>query len=106
MKKILLGREFHFGIGFLNELIDGTGLKLEELGSQNDAILMPKLMFYSLLYSYKRNNKEVDFTMYDIHDLIDENKDNFCLAFMTAFYESMNKDVPVDNSKKKARAAK
>ena len=32
-KKNLLGIDFHFGIGFLNELLDGTGLKLEELGS-------------------------------------------------------------------------
>lgn len=105
-KKTLLGYEFHFGIGFLNELLDGTGMKLEELGTQNDVVLMPKLMFYSLLYSYKRNNKDVDFDIYTIHDLIDENKDNFCTLFMTAFYEAMNKDVPADNSKKKVKVAK
>lgn len=106
MKKVLLGREFYFGIGFLNELIDGTGLKLEDLGGQDNIALMPKLMFYSLLYSYKRNDKEVDFTMFDIHDMIDENKDNFCDLFMTAFYEAMNKDVPADTNKKKATAKK
>ncbi len=97
----LLDRKFHFGIGFLNELLDGTGLKLDELGGQDDALLMPKLMFYSLMYSYKREQKEIDFTIYNIHDLIDENKDDFCVKFMTAFYQSMNKDVPVDSSKKK-----
>jgi len=105
-KKTLLGREFHFGIGFLNELLDGTGLKLDELGTQDDAVLMPKLVFYSLLYSYKRSGKEVDFTIYDVHDMIDANEDDFCVSFMTAFYDSMNKDVPVDNSKKKATAKK
>ena len=76
MNKIeLLGKEFHFGIGFLNELIDGTGLKIDELGKQDNIVLMPKLMFYSMLYSYKRNGKEIDFTPYDVDDMIDENKD-------------------------------
>jgi len=106
MIKTINGKDFHFGIGFLNELIDGTGLKLEELGIQNDTVLMPKLMYYSLLYSYKRNDKPVDFNIYDVNDWIDENKDDFCVLFMTAFYESMYKDVPTDKSKKKAVAKK
>ena len=103
-KKVILGYEFHFGIGFLNELLDGTGLRLDELGSQNDTVLIPKMMYYSLLYSYKRTGKEVDFTMYTINDLIDDNGGiggSFWNEFNLAFNESMNKDVPVDNSKKK-----
>lgn len=108
-KKTILGYDFHFGIGFLNELLDGTGLKLNELGTQDDSILVPKMMFYSLLYSYKRQNKEVDFTKYTIDDLIDNNGGiggSFWNEFNTAFNESMYKDVPVDNSKKKAKTAK
>jgi len=110
MNKVnLLDKEFHFGIGFLNELLDGTGMKLEELGSQPDAILLPKLMFYSMLYAYKRQSKEIDFTMYDVNDLIDDNGGvggKFWNDFKIAFNNSMYKDVPVDDSKKKVIKAR
>jgi len=108
-KKNLLGIDFHFGIGFLNELLDGTGLKLEELGSQTDEVLMPKIMYYSRLYASKRAGVDVDFTMYDINDLVDENGGiggKFWFDFKIAFNESMFKDVPVDTDKKKVRAVK
>lgn len=106
-KRNLLGIDFHFGIGFLNELLNGTGLKLEELGAQTDEVLMPKIMYYSRLYAYKREDKEIDFTMYDINDLIDENGGiggKFWFDFKIAFNESMFKDVPVED-KKKVKAA-
>jgi len=102
-KRNLLGIDFHFGIGFLNELLNGTGLKLEELGAQTDEVLMPKIMYYSRLYAYKREGKEIDFTMYDINDLIDDNGGiggKFWFDFKIAFNESMFKDVPVDDKKK------
>ena len=108
-KKNLLGIDFHFGIGFLNELLDGTGLKLEELGSQTDEVLMPKIMYYSRLYASKRSGLDVDFTMYDINDLVDENGGiggKFWFDFKIAFNESMFKDVPVDTDKKKVKAVK
>ena len=106
-KRNLLGIDFHFGIGFLNELLNGTGLKLEELGAQTDEVLMPKIMYYSRLYAYKREDKEIDFTMYDINDLIDDNGGiggKFWFDFKIAFNESMFKDVPVED-KKKVKAA-
>jgi hypothetical protein len=110
MNKVkLLDKEFHFGIGFLNELLDGTGLQLEELSSQNDAVLVPKMMYYSLAYSYKRNGQEIDFTMFDVNDWIDENGGvggSFWIDFQKAFNDSMYKDVPVDNSKKKVNPKK
>lgn len=102
-KRNLLGIDFHFGIGFLNELLNGTGLKLEELGVQTDEVLMPKIMYYSRLYAYKREDKEIDFTMYDINDLIDDNGGiggKFWFDFKIAFNESMFKDVPVEDKKK------
>jgi len=103
-KKTILGREFRFGIGFLNELLDGTGLTLDQLGSQDEVVLMPKIMYYSLLYSYLREGKEVDFSIYDINDLIDENGGvggEFWNTFKLAFNESMTKNVPVTEGKKK-----
>lgn len=105
MNKItLLDKEFYFGIGFLNELLDGSGMKLEELGLQPDAVLIPKLMYYSLLYSHNRSQKEFNMSMYDINDMIDENEGiggKFWNDFKLAFNNSMYKDVPVDDSKKK-----
>ena len=110
MNKVkLLDKEFHFGIGFLNELLDGTGLKLEELGNQPDAVLIPKMIYYSLAYSYKRKDQEIDFTIYDVNDWIDENGGiggKFWTDFQKAFNDSMYKDVPVDNSKKKVNPTK
>jgi hypothetical protein len=101
---ILLDKEFHFGIGFLNELLDGTGLRLDELSTQADVVLIPKMMYHSLAYSYKRKGKEIDFTIFDINEWIDENGGiggDFWNAFQKGFNDSMNKDVPTDNTKKK-----
>ncbi len=112
MKKVLLGKEFHFGIGFLNELIDGTGKNLQEISNEvinNAPVMVPQMMYYSLAYSYKRSQKELDFNLYDVHDWIDDNGgigNGFFEDFLTAFMEAMYKDVPVDNSKKKVKAAK
>lgn len=106
-KRNLLGIDFHFGIGFLNELLDGTGLKLDELGAQTDEVLMPKIMFYSRLYAAKRNGLDTSFSMFDINDLVDENGGiggQFWFDFKNAFNESMFKDVPVDTDKKKVIA--
>ena len=108
-KKTILGMDFHFGIGFLSELIEGTGLKLEELGAQDDIILMPKIMYFSHLYAMKRQSVEIDFTIENLHDFIDDNGGvggKFWIDFKIAFNESMFKDVPVDTDKKKAKAVK
>lgn len=103
-KKTILGREFNFGIGFLNELLDGTGITLDELGKQSEAFLIPKITYYALLYSYLRESKEVDFSMYDINDMIDENGGiggEFWNTVKVAFNDSMTKNVPVSEGKKK-----
>jgi hypothetical protein len=108
--KTILGMDFHFGIGFLSELIEGTGLKLDELGTQDDVVLVPKLMYYSHKYALKRSGQDIDFTMANLHDFIDDNGGiggKFWIDFKVAFNESMFKDVPTDtNDKKKAKAAK
>lgn len=109
VKKEILGMDFHFGIGFLSELIEGTGMNLSDLGTQDDTILMPKLMYYSNLYAKKRNDIAMDFTMNDLHDFIDDNGGvggKFWIDFKIAFQEAMFKDVPTDDNKKKAKVAK
>jgi hypothetical protein len=108
--KTILGMDFHFGIGFLSELIEGTGLKLDELSTQDDVILVPKLMYFSHKYALKRSGQDIDFTMANLHDFIDDNGGvggKFWIDFKVAFNESMFKDVPTDeNDKKKAKVAK
>ena len=106
-KVTLLGKEFHLGIGFLNLLIDGTGKDLITLGQEvqtNSVVIVPKMMYFSLLYAYQRANKEIDFTQNNIYDWIDSNGGTigaFWNDFLIAFSKSMNQDVPVDESKKK-----
>ena len=105
----LLDIDFHFGIGFLYELIENTGMNLVELGSQDPALLTPKLMYYSRAYANKRLDKEVDFNMNDIFDLIDENGGifgDFCNKFNQAFANSMNQGVPETDDKKKVTKKK
>jgi hypothetical protein len=109
VKRQILGMDFHFGIGFLSELIEGTGMNLNDLGTQDDTILMPKLMYYSNLYAKKRNDIAMDFTMNDLHDFIDDNGGvggKFWIDFKIAFQAAMFKDVPTDDNKKKVKGAK
>lgn len=106
-KIILLDKEFHFGIGFLSELLENTGFGLEEIGHKidsGDVSIYPKLIYYSRLYSVQRKHEQPDFDLYDINDLIDNNGGvlgDFVKSFTTAFMESLRKDVPVEEVKKK-----
>ena len=62
-------------------------------------------MYYSLLYSHNRTQKEFTLSMYDINDMIDENEGiggKFWNEFKIAFNNSMYKDVPIQEVKKKA----
>lgn len=111
-KIILLDKEFHFGIGFLTELIENMGWDLIQIGEKieaGDVSIYRYLIYYSRLYAVKRSHKEVDFDLYDIDELIDENGGaigDFCQSFLKAFLESLAKDVPVDENKKKVAKTK
>tara|TARA_R110000822_G_scaffold76214_3_gene183170 strand:+ start:1770 stop:2111 length:342 start_codon:yes stop_codon:yes gene_type:complete len=105
----LLDIDFHFGIGFLSTLIEGTGLAVHELGIQDNMVLTPKMMFYARKYACDRERKEISFTIHDIYDLIGDNggfAGEFCASFTNAFNESMFKNVPVTDDKKKVTKAK
>jgi hypothetical protein len=108
-KITLLDIDFHFGLGFLSTLIEGTGLAITNLGSQDDTVLIPKLMYYSRKYACDREGKEISFSMHDIYDLIDENGGfggEFWNSFTKAFSDSMYKGVPVEDKKKVTKAKK
>lgn len=113
MNKVeLLGLEFHFGIGFLTELLENTGLTLVEIGERmdsGDVTVYRNLVYYSRLYSVKRKYQQPDFDFFTIDDLIDENggvTGEFIKDFSKALLDSLSKDVPVDDNKKKVTKAK
>ena len=107
-KVTLLGKEFRLGIGFINKLIDGTGkdwLSILKEFETNAVGIIPKMIYYSLAYSYERVDKDLDFTIGDVYDWIDANdgiSGDFSVKFQEAFIQSITKEVPVDDSKKKA----
>jgi len=111
-KVILLDKEFHFGIGFLTELIENMGIDLIQIGEKiesGDVSIYRYLMYYSRLYSVKRKHEQADFDIYDIDELIDENGGvlgEFTQTFLKSFLQSLQKDVPVQDNKKKVTVKK
>jgi len=99
----LLGIQYFLGLGFINELLNGTGKSLNEFSAVDDVVLVPQLVYYSRLYACKRLGLVVDFTQEDIYDYIDENGGiggQFFKDFFNAYIEAMTKDVPIDDKKK------
>lgn len=104
--------DFSFGLGFLGELFEETDLSINEVVeklNKNPFKMIPTLMYYSSAYALKRQGKEVDFTLYDFTDWIDESGgvgNPNTKIFLNAFTESMTKNIPKtdvdkDASKKK-----
>ena len=96
---------FHFGLGFLGELLDNLGFSIDELQTnieKNPFKVIPLLMHTSYVYNLEREGKEVDLKLHDFIDLLDDvggvASDGVSL-FLTAFTDSMTKDVPVTKNK-------
>lgn len=96
---------FHFGLGFLGELLDNLGFSIDDLQSnieKNPFKVIPKLMHTSYSYNLKREGKDVVLKLYDFIDLLDSvggvTSEGVSL-FLTAFTDSMTKDVPVSKNK-------
>lgn len=97
------GIKYHLGVGFLSELIKGTGKSLVELGQEDEMVLLPILMYYSRLYACKREGLAADFTEYDIYDYIDGKggiTGTVIAEFRDAYIISMQQDVPQQEKKK------
>tara|TARA_R110000787_G_scaffold113054_1_gene222091 strand:+ start:71 stop:445 length:375 start_codon:yes stop_codon:yes gene_type:complete len=96
---------FHFGLGFLGELLDDLGFSIDELQiniEKNPFKVIPKLMYTSYAYNLKRQGKDVELKLYDFIDLLDDvggvTSEGVSL-FLSAFTNSMTKDVPVTKNK-------
>ena len=96
---------FHFGLGFLGELLDSLGCSIEDLDSNiknNPFKVIPKLMYTSYSYNLERQGEEVDLKLYDFIDLLDNVggvSSESVSKFLTAFTDSMTKNVPVTPNK-------
>ena len=97
--------EFHFGLGFLGELLDNLDMPIEELMAglqKNPFKLLPKIMHGAATYASLRKNEELGLTLYQLTDLIDDDggivSENVS-KFLNAFTNSMSKDVPEEPKK-------
>ena len=92
--------DFHFGLGFLADLSEKTGMDLGQLGEQmikNPLFIVPKMMMHSANYANKRDGKVDVYGEYFFYDKIDElggATGKFWESFLLAFNDSMTKHVP------------
>jgi len=98
--------DFHFGIGFLGELLESTGLEMDELMSnvsKNPFKMIPIIMHKSAKYGAERKEKDFTYTIYDFIDLIDAEGGIASVGvnkFLESFTSSMTKDVPKEETVK------
>jgi len=112
MKQITLNiggkeRVFYFGLGFLGNLLEKTGVQMHEIDAKiqgNPFKWMPEIMYYSLAYGYIRKNENPDFDTFDVSDWIDDEggfESKNVTDFFNAFRQSLQKDVPNQPESKK-----
>lgn len=91
---------FNFGLGFLGQFIEKSGIAFTELDTElekNPFKVIPSLMYHSASYNSKRKGEDEPFTEYELIDIIDTLggfDSNEVSQFLNAFTESMTKDVP------------
>jgi len=102
-----LDRVFYFGLGFLGNLLEQSGVGMHEIDTkiqENPFKWMPEIMYHSVSYGYLKNNEIVPFTKFDLSEWIDDDggmDSKVVTDFFTAFRQSLVKDVPIVETKKK-----
>ena len=92
--------EFHFGIGFLGELLSTLDLDIEGMMnevSKNPFKMIPIIMHGAAKYGFERKGLKCEYTVYDFVDFIDADggiQSKSVEKFLQAFTNSMTKDVP------------
>lgn len=112
MKQITLNiggqeRTFYFGLGFLGNFIEKSGVSMAEIDNkivENPFKWIPEIMYHSLAFGFIRKNETLTFDSFDVAEWIDEDggfeSDNI-KAFFEAFKNSLTKDVPAQIESKK-----
>lgn len=99
-------RVFHFGLGFLGNLLEMENIAMNEIDAklaENPFKWIPLIMYHSCAFGFKRRNEFPDFDAFDVAEWIDEvgMDSEVVTSFFQAFTQSLTKDVPEDKSKKK-----
>ena len=99
-------RVFHFGLGFLGNLLEIENIAMNEIDAklaENPFKWIPLIMYHSCAFGFKRRNEFPDFDAFDVAEWIDEvgMDSEVVTSFFQAFTQSLTKDVPEDKSKKK-----
>jgi hypothetical protein len=114
MNKIILTiggeeREFYFGLGFLGNFIEQSGVKMHEIDSkiaENPFKWIPEIMFHSYEFGFIRKNEICDSNAFDVADWIDNDggfEGENVKLFFKAFQDSLVKNVPLDKKKVTAK---
>jgi len=117
MKQITLNiggqdRVFYFGLGFLGNLIEKSGVAMHEIDAkiqENPFKWMPEIMYHSVAFGFIRQNQEIPFTTFEVADWIDADggfDSKVVISFFEAFRQSLVKDVPSQAEDKKKVKAK
>ena len=112
MKQITLNiggedRIFYFGLGFLGNLIEKSGVGMNEIDAkiqENPFKWMPEIMYHSVAFGFIRKNETVPFDSFDVADWIDTDggfDSKVVIDFFAAFRQSLVKDVPQQPESKK-----
>jgi hypothetical protein len=99
-------RTFYFGLGFLGNLLEKENISIGEIDQKiidNPFKWMPLIMYYSCAFGYTRKNENPPFDVFDITEWVDEAgiDGTIVIDFFNAFRQSLVKDVPQTNDKKK-----
>ncbi len=93
-------RLFSFGLGFLGELIEDTGLDISQVLIKletNPIKYIPEYMYHSSKYAYESKGMEFSENVYDFKRYIEEEKGIYTSdgvkKFCKKFIESLHKDV-------------
>lgn len=95
-------RTFWFGVGFMRLLFSNTGITMDNLSEQvtsNPFKVLPEMLFYSLKYGYDRVEADLDFTIYDVQEWIDD-AGGFDSELVTGFMNELNKQYANTDGKK------
>lgn len=111
MKQITLNigekeRVFYFGLGFLGNFLETEKISMTEIDAklaENPFLWIPKIMFHSCAFGFKRKNEFPDFDAFDVAEWIDDvGMDSEAVtSFFKAFTKSLTKDVPESKEVKK-----
>lgn len=104
--KLKLGgkeRGAKLGLLFLENALKAQNMNIQELVKEfeeRNLFFTPKLIYHSLVTNCQLSGQEVDFTIEDVYDWVEEdgvgNEESALVTFVNAFAESMKKIFPDD----------